>query len=179
MDKKEPKCIPAHSLCGGPTRRVHPVYQIWHLMGVQQHSDQTRGWVESCLPNTWRIIQTSCNVFWTYKLTCDLPNDDEHNLQMSSYAGMVFDIHGWWHNLHKTITAWNPQATLPMTPKIHSWNIWHSRRKRPIRQTQKMHLRTRRNWLFGCHSGQGTTTNGPKETIGCRQLPSPAEHHGC
>ena len=135
--------------------------------------------MESRLSDTWGIIWTNSNVLWTHKLTSHFPDDDEYNLQMTGYAGMVLHFYGRWYNSHKTSPKQNPRITPQTTSEIHPWDLRYSSRKWPICQTGKMCLWTRRNQLPRCHHRQRTAEDRPEEIARCGQLPSPAERHRC
>jgi hypothetical protein len=94
MDQAQPKHIPLYPCSHRPTSRMHAIHKIQHLMGLQQHMDQTRQQMEGHILNTRRTIQTNGHVFRAHQLTRNIPDDDEHHILKGSPRRVVFDIHG-------------------------------------------------------------------------------------
>ena len=51
--------------------------QIGSNLGIQQHLDQRRRRMESCIPDQQRIIQTTSHVFWTMQFAGNVSMNDE------------------------------------------------------------------------------------------------------
>src|SRR6266446_6101354 len=143
---------------------MHPIHQGRCPMGIQQHSNQGGRRMESRLPDPRRTVRTDSNVLWTYELSRNVPNDDEHHIPHRSRSRMAVRIHGRYCNPHQT-RKWRNRPTTPRTtPALYSSHASQTRTERFISETRKMRLQTKRNRLPRCHRREWSDTNGPKET---------------
>ena len=81
--------------------RIHPLHQVWHSLGIQQHSYQGRGPMESCLHHFYGIIWTHHHVLWILQCSPHLPGFYESYLCRHVTGEMVKDLHGWFQNPHQ------------------------------------------------------------------------------
>ena len=143
---------------------MHPVYKIRHQMGIQQHQNQRRRWMESRVPNTPRPLWTPCNVLWTHKFPHNISSDDEWNLQDGSGSRMAISIHGRHRYPHKTPQWRNGTTTRMATQTINSPSTRKTGDTRPIPQTRKMQIPKTRNRVLRCNHRKWSPQNEPKET---------------
>ena len=152
VHKKEPKHIPTRS-----TSRMHPLHKVWHKMGIQQHSNQRRWWMEGSIPNAPRPLQTPCNVFRSHELASHIPSNDEWNLQNGSGARMVISLHGWHCNTYETTQQRNGTTTWTMAQATDPLNTREIGRTWPIPQTGEVWIPEARNWISGGNSQKWNT----------------------
>src|SRR6266403_2409794 len=134
--------------------------------------------MESRLPDPRRTIRTDSDVLWTYELSRNIPDDDEHHIPYRSRSRVVVRIHGRHCNPHETRKQRNRPTTPRTTPTLHSSHASQTRTERLVPKTQKMRLRTKRNRLPRRHRRERSDTNGPKETQGRCRLARPTQPNG-
>ena len=151
MDKEKPKCLPTNPTNYWPAQRVYVIHQVWHPLGIQQHSNQTGRRMEGGLPHAWRSIWTNSHVFRVNQLPGDIPNDDEHHFSKRSGPRMAIGIHGQHCHPYKAIQWRNgttTQTTAQTTDPSSTWKIGNTR---PIPQIREMQILEMRNWILGSH----------------------------
>ena len=94
MNQEEPKCGPVDTSNHRPTERVHPLYKVRRLMGLQQCQDKTRRRMKSSLPDSRRTLRAHSYVLRADKLTGDVPKNDEYHLQKGGSQRMDVSLHG-------------------------------------------------------------------------------------
>jgi hypothetical protein len=77
-----PKHLPttANSRTHRPIKRLLPLHEIRHLLGLQQRPDQRRRQMESSIYHQRRLVQTNRHVLRAHQLPGNLPNHDELDL---------------------------------------------------------------------------------------------------
>ncbi len=163
MDKVKLQCIPPYSPDHRLFKWMHTIHEVQHMMGVQQHTHQTRGQVESSLSYTQGTLWTNSHVFQAYKLPHYLSDDDKYYIPQASCTRVAFCLHGWSSNTHK-MTPWGNWRRTSTTPqRIHTHHSQYLRTAWPLSQTWEVCLWTKRNWLLGHDCRTGYIKNGSKE----------------
>ncbi len=129
------KCIPINPSSHQPTARLHIVHKGGRLMGLQQHQNQRRRRMESCIPNTRGTVRTNCDVLWTHKLTCYLPDDDEYHLSNQGRSRVALHVYGQHRNPYQTRRKQNRTTTLGTAPTLYPSHAPQAGTERPIPKT--------------------------------------------
>ena len=80
MDDMQPIPPPSHQQTHLTCPRSISVFQIQHMLGIQQCAHQTRRRMEGYIYHESRPVRTKSHVFWSHKFPCHIPNHNEHHL---------------------------------------------------------------------------------------------------
>lgn len=119
MNQEELQCIFPYHIHNWLPTWVHPLYQVWHQIGIQQHLNQKEGWMESSVSHTRRTIQAKSNVFQTNQLPYHILDDDKYHLPQRGSKRIDVSLHGQHCHPHQTQTWRNHTTTYWMTQKTH------------------------------------------------------------
>ena len=105
---------------------IHPVHQVWHLLGIQQHLHPRRGPVESCLHHSHGTVQAHCHVLWilhqqTGGLVSRYSRHHRHYRDSSSPSSPALQL----YNTYLTLMLYLPASSQPwqITDLSRSWYL--------------------------------------------------------
>ena len=149
---------------------MYVIHYGGYPLGIQQHQDQRRRWMERSIPHSRRIIWTHSDVFWTHKFSSHLPNYDECYLPSRSRRRMVISLHGWHGYTYGQTTTWIWRTTHPMASNLCPQSPDKAGRKQPLPQTREMWIWERRDWISRSNSREKSPQDESKETTRCSRL---------
>ena len=109
------------------SQRCSGFYQIWHTMGIQQHSHPQWRSMESGLHHSQRPLQTHSHVLWPQQLPCHLPMIHEqlahllpwHCFRHRTHQKSSSKDERTWVRVHKTHGQLSATATIATTVPSH------------------------------------------------------------
>ena len=72
--------------------------QIGSNLGIQQHPNQRRRWIESCISNQQRAIWTTGHVFQTMQFAGNVSKNDEQYIPRTTPWRSIGKLYGWLHD---------------------------------------------------------------------------------
>ena len=111
-------------------KRSQIIHQTGRMMGIQQHMNSRRRWMEGSVHYTIWFVWTAGNVFWIMQFTSNISNYDGLNLCWFDITRIGTHLHRWHSHLWRTKSKGTPSHCSP--------GVTHSPKKSIISQTREM-----------------------------------------
>ena len=132
MDNQESIPPPSNPWTDQSSKESSPLFKIWCSMGLQQCTNQRRGWMKSSICHEPRPLRTTSYVLRANELPGNLSNHDEWNLRNGTKGRVALNLYGWHLSKHKPRLRQTSKMRPSCSDKTKGTQFVHETRKVPI-----------------------------------------------
>jgi hypothetical protein len=163
-----PKChpTPTHPRTHRKSPRSQLVYQVRHLLGIQQHTNTRRRPMESGIHHEPWPLRATSDVLRDDQLPSHLPNHDERTVPRRTPTRLAVNLHGQHPHTYLIRPPIPPNKSPPNPRKVVQ--------ARPLSQAREVCLRAKRGRILRRYPGPQHHLYGPSQSARSSRLETPA-----